>query len=84
MEAANPVPAIVGIRPDSPASKGGLRRGDILLSINGREVATYDHAVNAFFHFLPGKTARFTILRGTKKLDLTVVPQANPAKVKAE
>src|SRR5207244_1404425 len=36
---------ITSVDPDSPSAKGGLREGDVILDLNGREVANAEEAV---------------------------------------
>jgi len=76
---SNSVPEIVHIRPDSPASKIGMKNGDILLKIGDSNISNYLEAVNAFYYLLPGKEEEFVVLRGTEKKILKVRPVAHPS-----
>jgi len=59
--------------PDSPAEKGGLQAGDVILEIGGRPAY--------YFQFLemikesPGKELDFSIRRGEKTLSLKITPK---------
>jgi len=79
MEAKNALPAVQAVRPDSPAVRAGLKKGDILLSVGGYDVNSYADAVNAFYYLVPGKATLVRLLRGTGKLEMTVLPEVHPA-----
>ena len=77
--------AIVGaIERGSPAQRGGIKLGDVLLSINGKPVADMASALNAIADAAPGKTIPVRVLRGKQEMALEVVvgkrrPQARAA-----
>jgi serine protease DegQ len=67
--------AIVGaIEKGSPAEKGGIRLGDVILSVNGRSVADVSQALNAIAELSPGKSVPVKVMRksGEVALDVTV------------
>ncbi len=57
---------------DSPASAAGLRRGDLLLSYNGREITSVRSLQLLVANTPAGDTAQLEILRDGQRLDLTV------------
>ena len=57
-----------------PAQQAGLRRGDILVSIDGRNVHTADEAVYEIATCVPGDSCEVTVLRDNTPLTLTIVP----------
>ncbi len=68
------------IHPNSPASKAGLRPGDIILGVNGKKVnCIYQHelpATQRFFAALPlDKDAELTVLRGDETTKVNIVPK---------
>jgi len=66
--------AVVGaIERGSPAQKGGIKLGDVLLAINGKPVADMAAALNAIADTAPGKTVPVRVLRGKQELSLEVV-----------
>ena len=74
----NPIPAVEGIRPESPSAKVGLKKGDILISLGEWSITTYSSAINAFYYLLPGQETNLRVLRGTQLLDLKITPLAHP------
>jgi serine protease Do len=69
-------PSLVRIEPGSPAERGGLLAGDVLLQIGSRSVNGYAEAVNAFYYLVAGRQTPVRVLRGVKVVDVMVVPQA--------
>ncbi len=57
---------------DSPASAAGLRRGDLLLSYNGREISGVRSLQLLVANTPTGGTAKLGILRDGQRLELTV------------
>jgi serine protease Do len=51
---------------DSPASKAGLKDGDVITEINGKEVAGVDEVRNAIRDLKEGDSVKFTYKRGNK------------------
>lgn len=65
--------ALVGdVMEDSPASKAKLERGDILTAYNGAPVRDSNHLRGLVAETPPGTTARLSVLRDKKPLDLTI------------
>ena len=70
----------VQVEPDSPASRAGLREGDIIVEFDGTAVQRIDHLHRLLTEDRVGKFCDLVILRGTEKLTLTIVPQEAPAR----
>lgn len=67
--------AIVGaIEKGSPAEKGGIRLGDVIVTVNGRAVADVNQALNAIAEVAPGKSVPVKVMRKNSEvaLDVTV------------
>ncbi len=55
---------VVGIEADGPAAGGGLMVGDILVGLNGKQVATHDDLLSALVGEVSGRSAAVLVLRG--------------------
>lgn len=58
---------------DSPAEKGGVRAGDIIVNIDGKRVASRDDVAHVMLDLKPGHKTKFDIEREGKKETLLVV-----------
>lgn len=56
----------------SPADKSGMLPGDVVLSLNGKEVKSVDQLVRDVGDLVSGETAIFKVLRGGKEQSLKV------------
>ena len=71
--AAENTGALVGdVTEDSPASNAKLERGDILTAYNGIPVRDSNHLRGLVAETPPGTTARLSVLRDKKPLDLNI------------
>lgn len=64
--------AISGVSPGSPAEKGGLRGGDVIIELGGRKTGGLDDFDLALRDFGPGEQVDVVVLRGTEKVSLKV------------
>ncbi|MDB4508237.1 S1C family serine protease [Akkermansiaceae bacterium] len=78
LDQVDPIPRVVGLRPESPAAEVGLKKGDVLLGIANREITSYSSAINAFYYLIPGKKVELSFLRGTQVLTAQINPKAHP------
>jgi serine protease Do len=60
------------VQPGGPADKAGLKPGDIITSIDGRNIKDGDDLVNEIASRRPGSTARLGYMRGGKPLDASI------------
>ncbi len=62
------------VTPGGPADAAGLRTGDIITSLQGRETSDSTELVVAIRSFAPGETVQLTFLRGgqTRTVDLVL------------
>ena len=66
--------AIVGgIEPGSPAQKGGIKLGDVIVAINGVPVSDSGTALNAIAAVPPGKSVPVKVLRRNQEVSLDVM-----------
>jgi S1-C subfamily serine protease len=70
---------VLGVEPDGPAHDAGLREGDLVVAFNGRPTAGIDDLHRLLTHGRIGVATLLTVLRGTDKLDLPVVPRDSQA-----
>ncbi len=86
--------AVQSVIEGSPAEEAGLRAGgeeeeefggipirlggDLIVEIDGTEVATAEDVVRAVTEHLPGEKARFTVLRGAERVVVEVVLGERP------
>lgn len=69
------IPAIIGgVLPDSPAAKAGLNAGDRVLSVGGREIASWTE-MQTEVQISGGNPISFVVERSGEKLPLTVKPE---------
>ena len=60
------------VQPGGPADKAGLKAGDIITTIDGREIKDGDDLVNEIAGRRPGSTIRLGYMRDGKPMDTTV------------
>ncbi|GIX54528.1 S1C family serine protease [Sphaerotilus sulfidivorans] len=64
--------ALVAVQRGGPADRAGLRAGDTVLSINGKEVVDTAALINETAALSPGTQAQFKILRGREAVSRVV------------
>ena len=65
---------IVSVEPKSPAEASGLRERDIIIGLDGQSVAGVDDLQRVLTERPVGARLPLTLLRGSHRLELTVVP----------
>ena len=71
------VPGAVVTR--GPAAEAGLRSGDLILSIDGRNVANAEELIVAIRSHAPGDKVKISYMRAKKTIEVTVTLVAAPA-----
>ncbi len=66
---------LMGIRPGSPAEKAGLKAGDIIVEVAGKQIRNLYDYMDALNSVEPNKPVTFTILRDGQKITVIVVPE---------
>ncbi|MBV1837522.1 trypsin-like peptidase domain-containing protein [Acetobacter estunensis] len=70
---APPAGALVAsVTPDSPADKGGIKTGDVIVKLDGKPVDTPHHLAVKVASIVPGTDVAVTVLRGGVSKDLKV------------
>lgn len=64
--------AIRDVGRDTPAEQAGVRRGDILLTMNGESVETLAQVIDIVSKGSPGDVFELTVLRQGEKIDLNL------------
>lgn len=73
---------IAGVVRNGPADKGGVKPGDILLTVDGKPVADTNSMLNLIAQLTPGEKAKMTVLRKNKETTLDVTVGKRPANQK--
>jgi len=68
------LPMITSVGPRSPAEKGGLKPGDVVLAVAGQALYTHEDLLEAI-RTRPGQSFTLTVERDGKQLTLTVTPE---------
>lgn len=74
----NDPPEVYSVEAGSPADRAGLRRGDVLLDIDGIELTT-DEGGRRFGAVKPGQEVHFTYRRGGETRSATITAVARPS-----
>lgn len=79
---------VVQVASDGPAGKGGIQEGDIILEFNGVEIHRSGELPPVVGQIHPGDSAKVKVLRGGKRIFLTIVieelPEQSIAAAKAQ
>jgi S1-C subfamily serine protease len=73
---------VAGIEPDSPASRSGLRDGDVIVAFGGEPVGGIDELHRHLVANVIGVPSVITVIRHTEKLDLVVTPEESHTDVR--
>jgi len=71
---------LTSVEPNSPAAKAGLKTGDLVLKVEGREIKTFSSFQRWVAEGDPGQTLALQIKRGDQLLSLAVKLQAPPSR----
>ncbi|MBU0751956.1 MAG: Do family serine endopeptidase [Gammaproteobacteria bacterium] len=69
---------IAGVMRGSPADKAGVKPGDLLVAINGKQVTDAQLMLGLIAALAPGQQARFTMRRNGKDIELPVAIGKRP------
>jgi len=64
---------IADVTKGDPAERAGVKAGDVVIKINGKEIEDSRELVNLIGRMNPSQKVVLTVLRGKKKKDITVV-----------
>jgi serine protease Do len=74
---------ISSVGADSPASKAGMKQGDLIVSFNNKEVKTSNQLRNTVAGVPPGSTVPVVLMREGKPLNVNVQVGEQPANLRA-
>ena len=63
---------VAGVQRGSPADRGGIKPGDIVVAVDGKEVKDPDSMRNLIVALVPGKQTTLKLKRGQNELELQV------------
>jgi len=66
---------VISFETDSPARKGGMREGDIIIGFEDRPIAGIDDLHKLLTEERIGRKSLLTVIRGTDKLTIDVTPE---------
>jgi serine protease DegQ len=69
---------ITGVLQDGPASKGGMKPGDVVTSVGGRPVANTAQLLNRVAELKPGSEASIDVQRGSQTVQVTLTVGQRP------
>jgi serine protease DegQ len=69
---------ITGVLQNGPAAQAGIRPGDVITRVAGRDIATVSELLSQVAALKPGVPARFGLVRRDEKIDLDVTPGLRP------
>ena len=69
---------VADVDPDSPAVRAGIKRRDVIVSVNGQAITAAQQLENSVYRRQDGELIRLTILRGTDLVTVTAKVQEQP------
>src|SRR6202522_1985540 len=72
------------VSPNTPASNAGLKKGDVIVKLNGQAVSDYNDLRNTISQMAPGTTVKLNVWRDGKTQDYSVTLGELPADKTAE
>lgn len=69
---------ITGVLQNGPAAQAGIRPGDVVLQVGGKDVANVSELLTTVASLKPGSETRFKLQRHDDNMDVTVTPGKRP------
>ncbi|HSV35663.1 MAG TPA: PDZ domain-containing protein, partial [Ramlibacter sp.] len=69
---------ITGVLQNGPAAQAGVRPGDVIVEVAGKQIANVSELLSSVAALKPGTAAKFRVLRRDESLDLNVTPGLRP------
>jgi S1-C subfamily serine protease len=69
---------ITGVLQNGPAAQAGIRPGDVIVEVTGKQIANVSELLSSVAALKPGTPAKFRVLRREEPLELNVTPGLRP------
>ena len=69
---------VMNVNADGPAARGGLRVGDIVMSVNGRRTRSNTELTREVAQVAPGQTVRLEVVRDGRRQTVSIRADARP------
>ncbi|MBT2325323.1 trypsin-like peptidase domain-containing protein [Variovorax paradoxus] len=69
---------ITGVLQNGPAAKAGVRPGDVITDVGEKNIGNVQELLTAVAGLRPGSATRFSLQRGSDKMELDVTPGPRP------
>jgi serine protease DegQ len=69
---------ITGVLQNGPAAQAGIRPGDVIVEVSGKQIANVSELLSGVAALKPGTAARFRVLRHDDAVELNVTPGLRP------
>ena len=69
---------ITGVLQNGPAAQAGIRPGDVIVEVAGKQIANVSELLSNVAALKPGTPAKFRVLRRDEALELNVTPGLRP------
>ena len=73
---------IAGVYPEGPADRAGIKRGDILIAVEGKPVTNSSDMLNLIAALSPGQTTTLMILRNQEEKPFKIRVDKRPKQIK--
>ena len=73
---------IAGVYPEGPADKAGIKRGDILVAVEGKPITNSSDMLNLIAALSPGQVATLMILRNQEEKPFEILVDKRPKQIK--
>lgn len=67
--------AVVSVESGSPAERAGLRQSDLVVALDGKQIAGVDDLHRLLTETQVGARSHLTVIRGPQKLEMAIVPE---------
>lgn len=69
---------ITGVLQGGPAAQAGLRPGDVITEVDGKQIANFKELLTSVAGLKPGTATPFTVQRGNDSVQIEVTPGTRP------